>query len=109
QALDDARSDRIANAGENDWNGRGGRPCRLGSQGSETRNNHIRAGSDKFGREIGQTLGLSFGGTEIESQVLAFCIAKLIEPRLDNRGILTREQGEISDPVELRGLLRARR
>ena len=109
QALDDACSDRIADAGENDGYGCGGCLRRPGSLRAEARYDYIRFYCHRFSGQLRQALHLSFGGAIVEHQILAFAVTKLIEPLLHNHHVLTADESEVSDAVRLSGLLRAQR
>jgi hypothetical protein len=52
---------------------------------------------------------LSFGGAEVEDQILAFSVAQLVKPLLYNHGVLISGQGEKSHAVGLCRLLCAQR
>jgi hypothetical protein len=56
-------------------------------------------GFNEFGDELGQVLRLSFGGAEVENQILAFRIAEFFKALLEYQRILIANQGEVSDAV----------
>jgi hypothetical protein len=77
QASDNARSYWIADAGEHDGYACGRGLRRLGSRRTETSNDHVGIGFDEVQRQLRQVLQVSFGGSEVEDQILAFCITQL--------------------------------
>src|SRR5207245_325759 len=108
QSLDDSCSNRIADSSENDGYSRCCSLHRLGGRRSETRDDHIRIGLDQIGCDLRQAIRLSFGGAEVENQILAFAVAEFSKPLLYNRRVLTGEQSEVSHAIRLCRLLRAR-
>jgi hypothetical protein len=109
EALDDARSDRIADAGEHDRDGRGRGLRRLGGRRAEPGHDHIGMGCDEFRGKPGQALLVSVGGAKVEDQIPAFVVAELVEPAFHDHRILIAGKGEISHAVALLSLLRAQR
>jgi hypothetical protein len=71
---------------------------RLGGKRSESRHDYVGVVFDDFRRQLGQEFRLAFGAAAIESQIPAFGMAELIEPRLHDRRI----QRERTSPVVAR-------